>query len=185
MATYAAFLRGINVGGHRAMSMRPLARAFESMGFKDVRTLLASGNVLFTAPAIGRTHLVARIEAGLKKAFGGEIYVIVRDQSELRALADLNPFKRIKVTPRTRLFVTFLPEKPRSRLKIPYLSPDKSFRILCLTQGEVCSVLTLGPQWSRNLRQMDILEKEFGKKITTRSWSTVLRLLHRTKGDEP
>ncbi|MCI0658634.1 MAG: DUF1697 domain-containing protein [Acidobacteria bacterium] len=177
MTTYAALLRGINVGGHRAMSMKPLARTFEALGFKNVRTLLASGNVLFRAPATSRARLVAKIEAGLKKAFGGEIYVIVRTQDELQALADLNPFRRIRVTPLTRLFVTFLPEKPRTRLKIPYLSPDKSFRILRLTPGEVCSVLTLGPQWSRNLRQMDVLEKEFGKKITTRSWSTVLRLL--------
>ncbi len=177
MTTYAAFLRGINVGGHRAMSMKPLARAFESLGFKEVRTLLASGNVLFRAPATNRARLVGRIEAGLKKTFGGEINVIVRNLDELQALVDSNPFRRIRVTPRTRLFVTFLPEKPRSRLKIPYPSPDKSFRILRLTEGEVCSLLTLGPQWSRNLRQMDILEKEFGKKITTRSWSTILRLL--------
>ena len=89
----------------------------------------------------------------------------------------MDPFQRIRVTPRTRLFITFLPEKPRTRLKIPYLSPDKSFRILRLTAGEACSVLTLGKQWSKNLRQMDVLEKEFGKKITTRSWSTVLRVL--------
>lgn len=177
MATYAAFLRGINVGGHRAMQMKPLARAFESLGFKEVRTLLASGNVLFKAPPMNRVRLVGRIEAGLKKAFGNEISVILRDMEELQALVDLNPFKRIRVTPQTRLFVTFLPAKPRTRLKILYLSPDGSFRILRLTAGEVCSVLTLGPQWSKNLRQMNVLEKEFGKKITTRSWSTVLRLL--------
>ena len=181
MTTYAAFLRGINVGGHRAMSMKPLARAFESLGFKEVRTLLASGNVLFSAPpASRRVSLVRKIEEKLEETFGSEISVILRSVEELQTLVDLDPFQRIRVTPRTRLFVTFLPEKPRTRLKIPYLSPDKSFRILRLTDGEVCSVLTLGPQWSRNLRQMDILEKEFGKKITTRSWSTVLRLLRRT-----
>ncbi|MGH9788725.1 MAG: DUF1697 domain-containing protein [Candidatus Acidiferrales bacterium] len=178
--TYAAFLRGINVGGHKVMQMVPLGRAFESLGFKKVRTLLASGNVLFSAPATNRGQLVARIEAGLKETFGGEISVILRNLDELQALADLHPFQRIRVTPRTRLFVTFLPEKPRTRLKIPYLSPDKSFRILLLTRGEVCSVLTLGPQWSRNLRQMNVLEREFGKRITTRSWNTVVRLLRRT-----
>jgi uncharacterized protein (DUF1697 family) len=177
MTTYAALLRGINVGGHRRVTMDRLGRAFESLGFQNVRTLLASGNVLFDTAATNRARLVARIEAGLKKTFGKETSVILRDLDELQALVDLNPFRRIRVTPRTRLFVTFLPAKPRTRLKIPYLSPDKSFRILRLTKGEVCSVLTLGPQWSRNLRQMDILEKEFGKRITTRSWSTVARVL--------
>ena len=177
MTTYAAFLRGINVGGHRAMQMKPLARAFASLGFKDVRTLLASGNVLFNAPPASRVTLVRKIEEKLEEAFGSEISVILRSVEELQTLVDLDPFQRIRVTPRTRLFVTFLPEKPRTRLKIPYLSPDKSFRILRLTEGEACSVLTLGPQWSRNLRQMDVLEKEFGKKITTRSWNTVARVL--------
>ena len=177
MTTYAAFLRGINVGGHKLVSMKRLAQAFESLGFKNVRTLLASGNVLFEAPPQDPARLVRKIEARLEKTLGHEITVIIRTPDDLQALADLNPFRRIRVTPRTRLFVTFLSEKPRTRLKIPYTSPDKSFRILRLTRGALCSVLTLGPQWAKNLRLMDILEKEFGKRITTRSWSTVLRLL--------
>ncbi len=174
---YVAFLRGINVGGHKLVSMKRLSQAFESLGFQNVRTLLASGNVLFDAPPQNRARLVSKIEARLEKTFGHEISVILRTRDDLQVLADLNPFRRIRVTPLTRLFVTFLSEKPRTRLKIPYTSPDKSFRILRLTEGEVCSVLTPGKQWARNLRQMDILEKEFGKKITTRSWSTVLRLV--------
>ncbi len=177
MTTYAAFLRGINVGGHKLVSMKRLAQAFESLGLKNVKTLLASGNVLFSAPPTNPARLVRKIEAQLEETLGHEITVILRTRDDLQALADLNPFRSIRVTPRTRLFVTFLSEKPRTRLKIPYLSPDKSFRILCRTRGELCSVLTVGPQWAKNLRQMDILEKEFGKKITTRSWSTVLRLL--------
>ena len=177
MKLYAAFLRGINVGGHKLVSMKRLSQAFESLGFKNVRTLLASGNVLFDAPPRNRAGLVRKIEARLEQTFGHEISVIVRTLDELRVVVDSTPFKGIRVTPRTRLFVTFLSEKPRTSLKIPYTSPDKSFRILRLTKSEVCSVLTLGKQWAKNLRQMDILEKEFGRKITTRSWSTVVRVL--------
>jgi hypothetical protein len=69
--------------------------------------------------------------------------------------------------------VTFPSEKPNIPLKIPYQSPDKSFRIIRRIGQDVCSVLTLGPQWARNFRQMDILEKAFGKRITTRTWNTV------------
>src|SRR5512145_967705 len=176
MKAYVALLRGINVGGHKRVSMDRLRQAFESLGFQNVSTLLASGNVVFHAPAQSRAALIRKIEAGLKRSLGHEISVILRTPEELRALAGLNPFRAIRVTPQTRLFVTFLAEKPRTRLKIPYLSPDKSYRILRRTRGELCSVLTVGPQWAKNLRQMDILEKEFGKRITTRSWSTVLRL---------
>ncbi|HXE74709.1 MAG TPA: DUF1697 domain-containing protein [Candidatus Xenobia bacterium] len=181
---YVALLRGINVGGHKRVSMDGLRQAFESLGFRKVSTLLASGNVVFRAPTQSRAALIRKIEAGLKRRLGHEITVLLRTPEELRALADLNPFRGIRVTPQTRLFVTFLSEKPRTRLKIPYTSADKSYRILCRTRGALCSVLTLGPQWSRNLRQMDILEKEFGKRITTRSWSTVLRLLRTASGEE-
>lgn len=176
MAQYAAFLRGINVGGHRPVSMARLAAAFQDMGFTEVKTLLASGNVLFQARA-GKDGLARRIEVGLGRALGEEIGTIVRSLEELRRLAESRPFRSIRVTPNTRLFVTFLAEKPRSALKIPYTSPDKSFRILRVSEGEVCSVLTLGPQWARNLRHMDILEREFGKRVTTRTWNTVLRVV--------
>lgn len=153
-----------------------LAAAFRGMGFAGVKTLLASGNVLFEARG-ERRRLARTIEAGLERALGHEVGIIVRSLQELRRLVESQPFRGIRVTPRTRLFVTFLAERPKSRLKVPYISPDKSFRILRVSGGEVCSVLTLGPQWSRNLRQMDILEKEFGKRVTTRSWNTVLRVV--------
>jgi len=132
---------------------------------------------LFEARPANRGKLVRKIEDKLTKTFGHKISTIVRTVEELQSLAGLNPFKGIKVTPRTRLFVTFLAERPRTKLKVPYESPDKSFRIIHLTEREVCSVLTLGPQWAKNLRQMNVLEKEFGRKVTTRSWSTVGRVL--------
>ena len=47
---YAAFLRGINVGGHTIIKMGELRKVFESLGFWNVKTVLASGNVLFEAP---------------------------------------------------------------------------------------------------------------------------------------
>ena len=177
MTVYAAFLRGINVGGQRRVTMDRLRQAFESLGFANVKTLLASGNVLFEGHRANPGRLVRRIEAKLEKTFGDEISVIVRPLEELRDLVASNPFQGIKVTPRTRLFVTFLSEKPRTTLKIPYTSPDKSFRIIGLRGRELCSVLTLGPQWAKNLRQMNILEKEFGKKVTTRTWNTVVRVV--------
>lgn len=173
MANYAAFLRGINVGGNRRLAMADVRRAFESLGFAGVRALLASGNVLFESPRKDVRGLARAIEQGLAKACGMEVSVILRTRGELEKLLKADPFRGIRVTPMTRLFVTFLAEKPRCGLKIPYLSPDKSYRILCLRDRDLCSVLTLGPQWAKNLRQMDILEKEFGKRITTRSWSTV------------
>jgi uncharacterized protein (DUF1697 family) len=175
MTSYAAFLRGINVGGHKAIKMDALRRAFESLGYRNVRTLLASGNILFESRATNPRALANKIERRLEQVFKLEICVVLRTRRELERLVAADPFRGIRVTPRTRLFVTLLSRKPQSNLKIPYVSPDKSFRILRVASQDVCSVLTVGPQWAKNLRQMDILEKEFGKNITTRSWSTVCK----------
>lgn len=172
MTSYVAFLRGINVGGNKQLSMARLRQALDEMGLDNVRTLLASGNVIFDDDSTDARALTAAIERQIAKTFM-DVSVVLRTRRDLQKLLDADPFKRIKVTPQTRLFVTFLSEKPRSKLKIPYLSPDRSFKILRRSNHEICSVLTLGPQWSKNLRQMDILEKEFGKKITTRTWNTV------------
>jgi uncharacterized protein (DUF1697 family) len=176
MTNYAAFLRGINVGGHKPVPMQKLKKAFESLEFKNVQTLLASGNVVFEAPPIDTIALEQKVEQKLKKAFGHEIGVLIRTMEELQLLSNSQPFKKIDVTPQTRLYVTFFSEKPRSGLKIPFTSPDKSFKILHVSGREVCSVLTLSPD-SGTLDLMKVLEKEFGRKITTRNWNTVIRVL--------
>ena len=176
MAKYAAFLRGINVGGHKPVPMGKLKAALESLGFQNVHTLLVSGNVLFEAPAAGTPALAKKIEERLKKTFGTDIGTIVRTIQELRDLAGSGPFKAVRVTPQTRLYVTFLPERPQSSLKIPYSTPEKDFQILRVTATEVCSVVIVSPA-RRSVDLMNILEKEFGKRITTRNWNTVVRVL--------
>jgi uncharacterized protein (DUF1697 family) len=175
MNSFVAFLRGINVGGHKRINMARLREACESLGLQNVRTLLASGNVLFESRKSDMPAMSKALEAEIKKAFELDVGVILCTRAELEKLAAADPFRGIPVTPRTRLFVTFLPKKPHSALKIPYVSPDGSFRILNVHDRAVCSVLTLGPQWAKNLRQMDILEKVYGRRITTRSWSTVCK----------
>ena len=177
---YAAFLRGINVGGHRSVRMDALKKAFESLGFKNVKTLLASGNVVFQAPPMSASVLTKQIEKTLKKTFGFEIGVLIRTIKELQRLDKANPFAGIKVTAQTRRFVTFLSAKPASRLKLPYISPGGNFKILRASKREVCSVLTI-TNLRRGMQFMAILDREFGRMITTRSWSTMTRILNAGK----
>jgi uncharacterized protein (DUF1697 family) len=74
------------------------------------------------------------------------------------------------------LYVTFLTEKHQSSLKIPYESPDKNLKIIRATASEVCSVVTLSPN-TGTVDLMSFLEKEFGRKITTRNWNTIGKIL--------
>ena len=176
MTTYAAFLRGVNVGGHKPVSMEMLKITFESLRFNNVWTLLASGNVVFETPSTNTALLEKKIEDTLKKTFGHEIGVLVRSIEELERLSKSQPFKGIDVTSQTRLYVTFLSKKPLSSMKIPYVSPDKNFKILRASTREICCALIIS-QISRTVDLMSILEKEFGHNVTTRNWNTIVRLL--------
>ena len=88
MARYAAFLRGINVGGRRVKA-DALCAPFAELGFDAVSSFRASGNVLFDAP---RKPSAAKVEAGLEAALGYDVAVFLRTADELRALAAAEPF---------------------------------------------------------------------------------------------
>ena len=173
--SYVAFLRGINVGGNKLLKMDDLKKAFAALNFGNVRTLLASGNVKFETAKSKEAALAKTIAEALQETFGSQIGVIVRSIDDIEKLIASNPFKGIKVTKETRLYVTFLPDKSKSSLKIPYASPEKDLRILCATDTEVCSVLTLSPD-RNSVDLMKIIEKEWGKNVTTRNWNTILKI---------
>jgi uncharacterized protein (DUF1697 family) len=91
MTTLVAFLRGINVGGID-IKMVDLARAFEDLGFSEVKTILASGNVRFATDQPNDSALKRRIEAALTERFGYEAWVIVLDLDTVRGIIDAYPF---------------------------------------------------------------------------------------------
>lgn len=172
---YVAFLRGINVGGHVTVKMEALRKAFSSLGFTNVSTLLNSGNVIFETQETKSDFLQKRIEEKLERTFGRPIDVLLRTVAQLQKLIDRNPFKNISVTPQTRLYITFLSEKSVGTLKIPYKSEGEDVHILSASKDEVVSVITLST--GKNTTDlMKIIEREFGKKVTTRNWNTVLKV---------
>jgi uncharacterized protein (DUF1697 family) len=168
MAKYAAFLRGINVGG-RTMKMDALRSALEAAGNTNVKTLLASGNIVLESSELDQARLQAKIEKTIKDAFGFDVRVIVRSAKGIRALVNSEPFKGVKVTPGTRLFITFLSAPPKS--KITAVGGENGIR--AVTKGHVVS--ELGAKDS-TLDHMDLLVKEFGADITTRNWNTILKI---------
>ena len=88
-----ALLRGVNVGGVTVKSAA-LAEVFRGLGFTDVRTVLASGNVLFAGDG-GAAEQTAAIEKALTDAFGYSARVIVTDQEAVRAVIDAYPFDEV------------------------------------------------------------------------------------------
>jgi uncharacterized protein (DUF1697 family) len=91
MSGYAAFLRGMNVGGHR-ISNAELRVHFEQLGLSDVSTFRASGNVIFADAGEPPSELVTRIEAGLATALGYDVPVFLRSAKEVLKIAAHQPF---------------------------------------------------------------------------------------------
>jgi uncharacterized protein (DUF1697 family) len=89
VARFVALLGGINVGGHR-VSMERLRAELTALGYTDVGTFIASGNLMFTAPARGDHE--ARIEQHLVAQLGWPVPTFVRSAAQLIAASDLRPF---------------------------------------------------------------------------------------------
>jgi len=92
MPRYAAFLRGMNLG-RRRIANADLVRHVAALGFEEVATFRASGNVIFTAPdEEPLAQLAARLEAGLTAALAYAVPVFARDAERMLAIADRAPF---------------------------------------------------------------------------------------------
>ncbi len=174
MNQYVAFLRGINVGG-KTIKMDLLRKTLEASGFENVKTLLARGKVVFEAKKNETAKIKSEIEAQIKKAFSLDVRIILRNAKEIQSLLKSDPFKGIKVTPQTRLYVTFLSDEPKYKPSLPHRYLDGDYEILQVTGNQVISVVTLSPEHGTT-DAMAILEKEFGANITTRNWNTIQKL---------
>ncbi|GAA2536779.1 DUF1697 domain-containing protein [Mycolicibacterium diernhoferi] len=104
MTRYAAFLRGVNVGGVN-LKMADVAAVFTDAGFTDVKTILASGNVLLDSSA--STAAVRRTaETALRDAFGYDAWVLAYDVDTLARISTDYPFERD--VPEHHSYVTFV-----------------------------------------------------------------------------
>jgi uncharacterized protein (DUF1697 family) len=113
MPRYAAFLRGINVGGHRIASDR-LRAHLAGMGFTDVATFRASGNVILSADGdASQEEVAARLEGGLGEALGYAVPVFLRTAAQVRSIASHAPFAaEVVEASRGKLQVALLLSKP-------------------------------------------------------------------------
>ena len=87
-----ALLRGINVGGNRAVAMADLRDVVREAGHTEVATHLRTGNVVLVAREGSETGLATQITAGLRARLGIDVEVMVRTTAELDAVIAANPF---------------------------------------------------------------------------------------------
>ena len=167
MPRYVAFLRGVSPMNAK---MPVLRQCFEDAGFDNVRTVISSGNVVFDTRSAPDTTVARKAERAMETGMDRSFMTIVRRQSALQALLDADPYARFRLAANAKRVVTFLPAPPAltPTLELPITLRDA--RILAADGAEVFSAYIP----SGNAPDfMTLIEKTFGKALTTRTWETV------------
>jgi uncharacterized protein (DUF1697 family) len=150
--------------------MPELKRCFEAAGFRDVRTVLSSGNVAFSAPPASEAALERKAEAAMAKHLDRSFLTIVRSSAALRALLESDPYARFRVPTGAKRVVTFLRRTPRTRLALP---PEvDGARMLEVRGREALTVYVRSPHGPVFMK---LIEATLGTEVTTRTWDTVRR----------
>lgn len=126
MAKHIAFLKAINVGGH-TVKMDHLKKLFEKMGFENVETFIASGNVVFETKSKTVGAIKKKIETELEKSLGYKVATFIRSTKELKEISEHKPFKESDLANKQKyLYIGFLEEQPdkESLKKVLVLSDE-------------------------------------------------------------
>lgn len=173
MQRYIAFLRAINVGGH-TVKMDTLRTLFEAMGFVNVQTFIASGNVIFDSPVADACALEDKIEGYLKEALGYEVGTFLRSTKELAAIESYQPFPhQERGSEGQTLMVVFLKSAPGDEARQKLLALQTDDDAFHVNEREV--------YWLCRTRISDspagvLLGKGLGKQGTMRNMTTVRKL---------
>lgn len=167
-----SLLRGINLGSHNKIPMLELKKLYEDLGYKNVKTYIQSGNVLFESEEADEEKVAGKIEKAILKKFGHEVKVLIRTKEELQALVDKNPFHKKDAG---RLYVSFL-EKEADASAAEKIAPFKSgAEDFAIVGREVYLYVPDG--YGRTKLSNNLIERKCGMAATTRNWKTVNALL--------
>ena len=169
--TFAALLRGINLGGTNKLPMRDLEGLFGSLGHEQVATYIQSGNVVFRSAGSDAKRVAAAIESAVAEQFGLDVRVFLRTHAELEAVRSGCPYD-------DAVHVVFLDRAPSSadvKALDPNRSPGDSFDVV---GPEIYLNLPTGA--GRTKLTLNWFERRLGIAGTQRNWNTLLKLIAMT-----
>ena len=173
MARLIGLLRGVNVGKHNRVRMADLRRVIEELGYEDVRTLLQSGNVVFTtrdATAIAERKL----RAAVKGELGLDVVILVRTRAQLAAALERNPLGEHATDPKRHL-VAFLEGKPKAGALDGIDPAEYEPERFALHGRELYLWLPDGIYQAKLPKVLH--DKRLGVASTARNWATTEKLL--------
>ena len=172
MPTFVALLRGINVGKAKRLPMADLRTLLTGLGYEDVKTLLNSGNAVFTARSGSESFHAKAIAAGILVRFAFEAPVIVKSAKSLAGVVAENPFAA-DATDHSRLMVAFAPDTATLSGLIAIQAvvvPPEDFAVGVHAAYLHCAGGIL------ESKAATALLGTVGKTVTTRNWATTLKL---------
>jgi uncharacterized protein (DUF1697 family) len=173
--THISLLRGINVGGNKIIPMKELKALYESLGFTNVRTLLATGNIAFESAQEDAAALKAQIEAGIVATFGFDSVVFMRTPDDLCAVIEACPFGEAERAEGGKLLVMFLQAAPAAANIQRLRDEQAGTEIFHVINRELYAFYPDG--MGRSKLGNPQLERKLGVLGTGRNWNTVLKTL--------
>jgi uncharacterized protein (DUF1697 family) len=175
MPKYIALLRAINVGGH-IVKMDHLRTMFEAMGFANVETFIASGNVIFDSKSGNPRALERKIEKHLSETLGYDVATFIRGTSELKAVAAYKPFSDSELNKDgNSLYIAFVADSPVVRMKQKLQSYCNEIDELHV-QGREVYWLCRAKKMSESKFSGAVLEKILGVPATFRNSTTIKKI---------
>ena len=174
MTRYVALLRGVSPMNCK---MDALTRAFTAAGFSDVATVLSSGNVVFTTSSQSTSEIGAMADKAMAEHLGRTFETTYRTIDELQGLLDRDPLAGFDVPEGSKRVVSFLyePVDPALAETLPVTVDDATIWQAAGTEALVSYLPRPGdPAFMR------LIEKTFGKNVTTRTWDTVTKIVARS-----
>jgi uncharacterized protein (DUF1697 family) len=172
--SYAAFLRGINVGGKNRIKMPDLALLFEALGLGDVKTYIQSGNVAFRSAARDTDTLSALIKTALRERSGLDAEVIVKSRRDIERLVASDPFAGREGLEDGKRYVTLLTAVPSGEA-IAGLDDDERIEEEHHLIGDVMYTY-YAKGYGRSYFNNNFIERRLGVHATSRVWATILEM---------
>ena len=169
---HVALIRGINVGRAKRVAMADLKALVEKLGYGDVRTLLNSGNVVFSVPSSDRRNPAPRIEEGMTNRLGVPARVTVLTAEELAAVVAENPHGKVATDP-SRLLVTVLTDPADRKALLPLVRNEWSPEALGVGTR---AAYVWCPKSMLESPLFAAVTKVVGDGATTRNWATLTKL---------
>ncbi len=172
MKTYISMLRGINVSGQKKIKMEDLKKLYESLGFKNVKTYVNSGNVKFNCSDNDISNLINKIERKINNSFGFDVLVFIRTINEMKKLIKNTPFANEDPS---KIYITFLSDIPIHSLLIEINKIKDISEKFFISGREIYLFCPNG--YGRSKLSNNFFERTLNLSATTRNWNTVNKLL--------